>query len=89
MSINKYLSPDEFKILEEIDISHSGELICQNDSWWIDEKIVNDKEAIKNLYLMRLIKPIKSSKDEQIYKLNEDGLGCLSDKNYTPKLLQI
>ena len=87
-SINKYLTPEMYEVLDELDISHSGELVCQHGSWWIDDKIVKE-DAVKDLYLLRLIKPVQLGKDEQVYKLNEDGLGCLSDKNYTPKLLSI
>lgn len=88
LSINKYLTPEMHEVLDELDISHSGELVCQHGSWWIDDRIVKE-DAVKDLYLMRLIKPIQLTKDEQVYKLTEDGLGCLQSPSYVPKLLSM
>lgn len=82
--MNKYLSKDMFEILSELDLSHSGELMLEDNSAWIDNYCVKNKEALKDLMLLRLIKFKQGSTNQQIFKITDEGTSCLNNKDYVP-----
>jgi len=83
--MNKYLDKDTFNILNELDLSHSGELVYEEKvGWWIDTYHVKNKDAIQDLVLLRLVNCIEANTKKQILKITDEGLSCLSNDDYVP-----
>lgn len=86
--MNKFLNKDSYAILNELDLSHSGELVFENNVWSIDGMPIQPY-GFEDLYLLRLIRLSYSDKNEQIWKLTSDGKNCLNDSTYTPKIAEV
>lgn len=87
--MNKYLTPKMFEILDLIDSSDSAELVNSGNGWWVDDKFINDKDAVHDLLLLRLVKFRKNLGSAHIYSLTEDGEGVLDYNDYVPKIVRV